>query len=233
MNGTVHIVYVNTVPGGMVLYGSVHSARNIVNHSRCGGEELDMNAPTTLFCGNSCRMIYEGLQGMLGVKTDLQDGVSFTLLQCADKPLESGSEDGGYIKVQGNSKIAVAWKLMSECFVLDSGVDRHTNINIAQSIVYSCGSNLTRINYSGFYIAVLEKNNEVVCAATERVHDKNLAEMPYISTSEEYRGQRMAHNLENHIESSFAVCNGEAGNSCGGGTCKDVDQEVWLLTCWR
>ncbi|OMO59620.1 hypothetical protein CCACVL1_24716 [Corchorus capsularis] len=117
-----------------------------------------------------------------------------------DKPLESGSEDGGYTRVQGNSKIAVAWRLMSECFVLDSGVDRHTNINIAQSIVYSCGSNLTRINYSGFYIAVLEKNDEVVCAATVRVHDKNLAEMPYIATTEEYRGQRMAHTLVNHIE---------------------------------
>ncbi|OMO52567.1 hypothetical protein COLO4_37122 [Corchorus olitorius] len=40
----------------------------------------------------------------------------------------------------------------------------------------------------------------IVCAATVRVHDKNLAEMPYIATSEEYRGQRMAHNLVNHIE---------------------------------
>ncbi|OMP12169.1 hypothetical protein COLO4_03430 [Corchorus olitorius] len=28
----------------------------------------------------------------------------------------------------------------------------------------------------------------IVCAATVRVHDKNLAEMPYIATSEEYRG---------------------------------------------
>ncbi|OMO59619.1 hypothetical protein CCACVL1_24715 [Corchorus capsularis] len=73
---------------------------------KCGGEELDMNAPTTLFCGNSCRMIYEGLHGMFpSLSTGLQDGVSFTLLQCADKPLESGSEDGGYTRVQATPKL--------------------------------------------------------------------------------------------------------------------------------
>ncbi|OMO59566.1 Zinc finger, PHD-type [Corchorus capsularis] len=168
-------------------------------HSKCGGEELDMNAPTTLFCGNSCRMIYEGLKGMLGVKTDLQDGVSFTLLQCADKPLESGSEDGGYTRVQGNSKIAVAPMVrlhISTRKVWGSSLANGSSTSLVGNL-----SNLTRINYSGFYIAVLEKNDEVVCAATVRVHDKNLAEMPYIATSEEYRGQRMAHNLVNHIES--------------------------------
>ncbi|XWS62037.1 hypothetical protein CRYUN_Cryun07bG0176500 [Craigia yunnanensis] len=172
-------------------------------HCKCGGEKLDlMNSPASLFCGSSCRKIYEGLQSMLGVRNDLQDGLSWTLVQRTEQPFGSYA---GYVykKVQSNSKIAVAWLVMNECFL--STIDRHTRANIAQNVVYNRGSNLTRINYSGFYTAVLEKNDEIICVASIRVHGKRLAEMPFIGTRGEYRRLGMARILENCVESALCA----------------------------
>ncbi|XP_022732320.1 increased DNA methylation 1-like [Durio zibethinus] len=92
-----------------------------------------MNSPTSLFCGSSCRKIYEGLQGMLGVKNNLQDGLSWTLLQRTEQPF--GSYE--YNNVQINSKIALACLIMNECFL--STIDLHTRANITQCIVYNRG----------------------------------------------------------------------------------------------
>ncbi|XP_022777111.1 increased DNA methylation 1-like [Durio zibethinus] len=167
-------------------------------HSKCGGENLDlMNSPASLFCGSSCTKIYEGLRDMLGVKNNLQDGLSWTLLQRTEQPFGSYK----YNKVQINSKVALAWLVMNECFL--STIDRHTRANIIQSIVYNRGSNLTRINYSGFYTAVLEKNDEIICVASIRVHGKRLAEMPFIGTRGVYRRQGMARILLNCVESAL------------------------------
>ncbi|XWS49683.1 hypothetical protein CRYUN_Cryun12cG0024100 [Craigia yunnanensis] len=173
-------------------------------HCKCGGEELDLNSLASLFCGSSCRKIYEGLQSMLGVRNDLHDGLSWTLLQRTEQPLISSYADDVYNKVQSNSKIAVAWLVMNECFL--STIDRHTRVNIAQSIVYNRGSNLTpRINFSGFYTAVVEKNDEITCVASIRVHGKRLAEMPFIGTRREHRRLGMAHILENCVESTLCA----------------------------
>ncbi|XP_022737176.1 increased DNA methylation 1-like [Durio zibethinus] len=172
-------------------------------HCKCGGEMLDlMNSPASLFCGSSCRKIYEGLQRMLGVRNELQDGLCWTLLQRSEKPFDSYADDV-YNRVQNNSKIAVAWLVMNECFL--STIDRHTRANIVQSIVYNRGSNLTRINYSGFYTAVLEKNDEIICVASIRVHGERLAEMPFIGTRGEYRRLGMARILENCVESALCA----------------------------
>ncbi|KAE8678628.1 ATP-dependent caseinolytic protease/crotonase family protein [Hibiscus syriacus] len=81
-------------------------------HGRCGGERLDlMNPPAALFCGKSCRKIYEGLQSFLGVRNDLRDGLSWTLIQRRDQPL-SGSDE--YTRVMSNSKIRVHGKMLAE-----------------------------------------------------------------------------------------------------------------------
>ncbi|EOY24227.1 Acyl-CoA N-acyltransferase with RING/FYVE/PHD-type zinc finger protein, putative [Theobroma cacao] len=169
-------------------------------HCKCGGEKLDLNSPTSLFCGDSCKQIYEGLQSMLGVRNDLVGGLSWTLLQRTE-PIFTAHAGVDYNRVVVNSKIAVAWMVMNECFV--SSIDRHSGANVVQSIVYNIGSNLTRLNFSGFYTAVLEKNDEIICAASVRVHGKRLAEMPFIGTRTEFRRRGMARTLENCVESAL------------------------------
>ncbi|XVE57589.1 hypothetical protein DITRI_Ditri04bG0102200 [Diplodiscus trichospermus] len=171
-------------------------------HGKCGGERLDlMNPPASLFCGSSCRKIHEGLEIMVGVRNELQDGISWTLIHRTEQPFGSSADDDAYNKVQSNSKIALAWLVMNECFL--STRDRHTEIDIAQNIVYNRGSNFPRINFCGFYTAVLEKNDEVISVASIRVHGKRLAEMPFIGTSEKYRRQGMAKMLANRVESAL------------------------------
>ncbi|KAK8493004.1 hypothetical protein V6N13_139885 [Hibiscus sabdariffa] len=185
------------------------TARGILNkcsqcdklyHCKCGGEKLDlMNRASTLFCGKTCKKIYERLERMVGVRNDLEDGLSWTHFQRRGQPWTASCENDEYTRVECNSKIAVAWQVMNECFL--STMDRHTRANIVQSIVYNCGSNFTRINYSGFYTAVLEKGDEMISAASIRVHGKMLAEMPFIGTRGRYRRQGMARVLQNCIES--------------------------------
>ncbi|KAB2070748.1 hypothetical protein ES319_A08G176400v1 [Gossypium barbadense] len=170
-------------------------------HLRCGGEPLDLMNPPVVFCGSSCRKIYEGLHNLLGSQNALHDGLTWTLLQRIDEPFTGSYGEEEYKRIQCNSKIAVAWLVMNECFL--STIDRHTRTNIVQSIVYNRGSNVTRINYSGFYTAILEKNDEIISVASIRVHGKRLAEMPFIGTRGEYRRLGMAYVLENCIESTL------------------------------
>ncbi|KAL4342454.1 hypothetical protein GQ457_08G026060 [Hibiscus cannabinus] len=162
-------------------------------HAKCGGEKLElMNPASTLFCGKTCR------KRMVGVRNYLEDGLSWTLVQRRGQPWTVSCANDEYTRVECNSKIATAWQVMNECFL--STIDRHTRANILQSIVYNCGSNFTRINYSGFYTAVLEKGDEMISAASIRVHGKMLAEMPFIGTRGRYRRQGMARVLYNCIE---------------------------------
>ncbi|KAL4325693.1 hypothetical protein GQ457_11G022080 [Hibiscus cannabinus] len=171
-------------------------------HSNCGGEDLNLtNNAAHVFCGTSCKQIHDKFQRLLGVRNDLYDGLSWTLIQRRNQPLNGSSADDNYSRIECNSKIAVAWQVMNECFL--STVDRHTRANIVQSIVYNRGSNFTRINYAGFYIAILERGDEIICAASIRVHGKLLAEMPFIGTRERYRRQGMANILEKCIESTL------------------------------
>ncbi|XVF52546.1 hypothetical protein PTKIN_Ptkin05aG0027100 [Pterospermum kingtungense] len=128
--------------------------------------------------------IHEELRNMVGVRNKLHGGLSWSLHQWTQQPLIGSPLDDVYNKVLRNSKIAVAWLVMNECF--SSSIDRHTRVNIPQNIVYiNRGSNLTpRINYSGFYTAVLEKNEEIISVAS-------------------IRRIGMAHVLENCLESAL------------------------------
>ncbi|KAK8341802.1 hypothetical protein V6Z12_A08G189200, partial [Gossypium hirsutum] len=106
-------------------------------HLRCGGEPLDLMNPPVVFCGSSCRKIYEGLHNLLGSQNALHDGLTWTLLQRIDEPFTGSYGEEEYKRIQCNSKIAVAWLVMNECFL--STIDRHTRTNIVQSIVYNRG----------------------------------------------------------------------------------------------
>ncbi|GLU05532.1 hypothetical protein SLE2022_226290 [Rubroshorea leprosula] len=168
-------------------------------------KELDLNCKDcSSFCGSDCREVYGELQAMVGVSKDVGNGISWTLLQKRDVPDYICLDEGLHI-TEINSKIAVAWSLLNEIFV--TNMDRHTSINILESVVYNRKSNLTRVNFGGFYVAVLEKKGQIISAATIRVHGRSLAEMPFIGTQEGYRKQGMSCKLLDRIESTLCSLN--------------------------
>nr|XP_009760866.1 PREDICTED: uncharacterized protein LOC104213129 [Nicotiana sylvestris] len=157
------------------------------------------NPPQGTFCDNSCNKVYDTLErSIVGVEHETEGSYKWTLLKNTDDGSGINIEDD-YQRTVCHSKLAVARRLMEDCF--EQITDRHTRIDVIKSVVYNCGSNFSRVNFRGFYTIILEKNEEIISAASIRIHGTKLAEMPLIATNKEYRRKGMCRELMVTIES--------------------------------
>ncbi|KAM3396993.1 increased DNA methylation 1-like [Capsicum galapagoense] len=163
---------------------------------------IDINhTPQGTFCDHICNEIYDKMERhILGVEHELERSYKWALLQNTDDGSGINIEDH-YQRTVCHSKLVVARRLMEDCF--EQIIDRHTRIDVVKSVVYNCGSNFSRVNFKGFYTAILEKDEEIISAATIRIHGTKLAEMPFIATNKEYRRKGMCKKLLVAIESAL------------------------------
>ncbi|KAI3691608.1 hypothetical protein L6452_31405 [Arctium lappa] len=171
-------------------------------HVKCSKESvrIDVNRFPRAFCEKSCRRIHEKLESKIGVRRELEDGLSWTLLHRFDKEYSS-YEVGASKRLESYCKLAVAFRILTACF--EPIKDRHTRINMIRNVVYNCGSHYRRINFCGFFTAILEKGDEIIAVASIRVHGSNVAEIPFIATAEPHRNKGMCGKLLNGIESDL------------------------------
>ncbi|KAL0909834.1 hypothetical protein M5K25_020734 [Dendrobium thyrsiflorum] len=150
------------------------------------------------FCGQKCLQVYTGLHSLVGVTNCMNDGLSWTILKCShdDKKVHSALKTA--LMAECNIKLAIALSIMEESFL--PMWDPRTGKNLLPLVIYNWGSNMSQVNYQGFYTVALERDDELFSVASIRVHGATLAEMPLIATCIEQRLKGMCRRLMLVIE---------------------------------
>lgn len=80
--------------------------------------------------------LYKQLQRLLGVRNEIEGGYSWTLVCRLDESSPRNLQRLSQV-ANCNSKIAVAFNIMDECFLPIT--DQRTGIDLIHNVIYNCG----------------------------------------------------------------------------------------------
>ncbi|KAF1002954.1 uncharacterized protein LOC141699749 [Apium graveolens] len=151
------------------------------------------------FCNKKCEQISFALQKLLGKPVQVEaDGTTWTLLKYVN-PEESDQDPSDIANSAENCrKLNVAVGVMHECF--EPLEEPWTRSDLAEDVIFNRWSKLNRLNFRGFYTVLLEKNDELISAATVRIYGEKVAEIPLVATRFRHQKQGRCRMLLNKLE---------------------------------
>ncbi|KAJ7966530.1 increased DNA methylation 1-like [Quillaja saponaria] len=151
------------------------------------------------FCSIKCESIFLGLQKLIGKTIPMgEKNLTWTLMK-TEKSLNCETDTSQLeFRMQIDSKLNLALSVMHECF--EPSIEPHTGKDLVEDVIFSRGSELTRLNFRGFYTVLLERDEELITVATVRIHGDKAAEVPLVATRFQFRRSGMCRILMNVLE---------------------------------
>ncbi|CAN8253213.1 unnamed protein product [Cochlearia groenlandica] len=169
---------------------------------RCDGtpDSMDTFLGEKWFCSKDCQEVFVNLCELIGKPREV--GVEKKLTWRMVQSLEPNTLETDASKMEAvaenHCKLSVALDVMHELF---EPVKRpHGGEDLAENVIFSRWSQYKRLNFSGFYTVLLERNDELVTVATVRIFGKRVAEIPFIGTRFQHRQHGMCRVLMNELE---------------------------------
>ncbi|KAK7300928.1 hypothetical protein RJT34_11781 [Clitoria ternatea] len=140
--------------------------------------------------------VYAGLQSLLGKPIVVgANNLTWTLVKYINSGVGSVKDE---LLAENYSKLSVALSVMHECF--EPFKNPVSNRDIIDDVIYNSRSELNRLNFQGFYTVLLERNEEMISAATIRIFGQKIAEVPLVGTRLQYRRLGMCRILMDELE---------------------------------
>ncbi|KAG8371508.1 hypothetical protein BUALT_Bualt13G0094900 [Buddleja alternifolia] len=147
--------------------------------------------------------IFCGLRKILGKPVSVgTDNLAWTLVKYVKSDSCDNDASDDEFLVENYSKLNIALNVMHECF--EPVKEPSTKSDLVEDVIFSRWSQLNRLNFQGFYTVLLEKNDELISAATVRIYGKRVAELPLIATRFQYRRLGMCRVLMDELEQKLS-----------------------------
>lgn len=152
------------------------------------------------FCSKDCEEIFVNLRELIGKPREvcLKKNLTWRLVQSLEQ--DTFGTDASKIEAvaETHCKLSVALDVMHELF--EPVKRRHSGGDLAEDVIFSRWSKYKRLNFSGFYTVLLERNDELITVATVRILGKKVAEMPFIGTRFQHRQHGMCRVFMDELE---------------------------------
>ncbi|KAF4384325.1 hypothetical protein F8388_004558 [Cannabis sativa] len=158
-------------------------------HYSCCGVVLSMPEGLT-FCSENCKRVCLGLRKIVGKQIRVNSDLTWTLVKASKNKMSS-------------KYLEKALSIMHESF--EPAINYYTGRDITEDVIFGRESNVKRHSFNGFYVAVLERNEAMVCAAALRVFGDEVAEVPLVATQFRFRKQGMCGIMMREIEKQLRI----------------------------